>query len=120
MALIFCSTGAFRQQTTEAGHLRGGPALTFLYHHRECVFFGGMKKHKTLIKSIVAAVVIVVIPFIPWGKFWGTEVEYYEDGSKHYETPYRFFKEHGTDIYYNQDGWKVSESVYENGKRIAE
>ena len=52
-----------------------------------------MKKHKALIISIPAAAVSLPVFFIPWGKFWGTEFEYSEDGSQICETPYRFFQE---------------------------
>ena len=55
--------------------------VLFLYRPVAWCFYRRMKKHKNLIISIVAAIVIVVTPFIPWGKFLGTEVEYYGEGS---------------------------------------
>ena len=58
----------------------------FLYRPVAWCFHRGMKKHKALIISFAAAIVIVVTPFIPWGQFWGTEIGYYEDGSKYSET----------------------------------
>ena len=90
--------------------------VLLLYRPVAWCFLRGVKKHKTLIISIVAAVVIVVTPFIPWGKFWGTEVEYYKDGSKYRETPYRFFREHGTEFEYRwNDGTKERETPFVNG-----
>ena len=91
--------------------------VLFLYRPVAWCFLRGMKKHKTLIISIVAAVVIFASIFIPWGKFWWTETLYYEDGSKWKETPYRFFREHGTEIVYRwNDGTKEREPPYVNGK----
>ena len=55
-----------------------------------------------------------------WVQGTGTLIRYYEDGSKERETPYVDGERHGTVIEYRNDGSKLLESVYENGKRIAE
>ena len=90
-------------------------AVLFLYRPVAWCFLRGMKKYNALIISIVAAVVILASIFIPWGKFWWTEVAYYESSGvrgygqvseqsqtkqKRWETPYRFFNKHGTEIGY--------------------
>ena len=52
--------------------------------------------------------------------FAGKHFEYYEDGSKTWETPYVDGKEHGTQIWYREDGSKEREAVFENGNKISE
>ena len=53
------------------------------------------------------------------GKLDGTAINYYEDGSKRWETPYVNGKPYGTAIEYNEDGSKSAEYVFENGKEIS-
>ena len=99
----------------------------FLYRPVAWCFFRGMKKHKApvtwwkknkaLIISISIAFVPLMVYLIPVTNFWATEVEYYKDGSKYRETPYRFFTLHGTEIEYREDGSKWTETPYVNGER---
>ena len=49
--------------------------------------------------------------------FTGTAIEYREDGSKKWETPYVDGKEHGTVIAYYEDGSKWQEIPWVDGKR---
>ena len=49
--------------------------------------------------------------------FTGTVIEYYEDGSVHWKTPYVNGKAHGTAIFYREDGSKRSEYVWVNGEK---
>jgi antitoxin component YwqK of YwqJK toxin-antitoxin module len=49
----------------------------------------------------------------------GTEIKYYENGSKEQEFPYENEKIHGTEIRYYENGSKRSETVYKKGKAMA-
>jgi antitoxin component YwqK of YwqJK toxin-antitoxin module len=49
----------------------------------------------------------------------GTEIKYYENGSKKEEFPYVNGKIHGAEIKYYENGSKRSETVYIKGKAMA-
>ena len=48
--------------------------------------------------------------------FIGTATRYYEDGSKHRETPYEVGRKHGVSIGFHREGYKWSETPYVEGK----
>lgn len=52
-SLFYRNTGTAKK--TKAGRLGGGPAMFFLYHHREGVFLGGVKYLSILIVGLALA-----------------------------------------------------------------
>ena len=104
-------------------------AVLFLYRPLAWCFLRGMKYLSILIVGVALLVGgcsysptkgldLFVVPLVD-GKQHGTEIRYYEDGSKKLETPSVNGKKHDTEIEYQEYGWKVSETIWKNGEEVS-